>query len=167
MPAPNGVAVKKGVPSAGVIHLRYSTNPEAPWRGISPLTRGKTGISLLGLVEKALTAENRLPSSIAIPIMRENITKERTNTIIDALNQSDGSVLLWESPVAQVRGDDKGASFTSGRLRPEPSVPSSNDFWIERLESATGIGNRHTPVHTTLACVDALRPRRYFGPQLA
>ncbi len=37
-------------------------------------------------------------------------------------------------------------------------------FWVEGLESATGIGNRHTPVHTTLACVDALRPRRHLDP---
>ncbi len=39
-------------------------------------------------------------------------------------------------------------------------------FWIERLESAAGIGKRHTPIHTTLACVDTLRPRRHLGPQL-
>ena len=45
------------VPSAAVIHIRYSVDPRSPWRGVAPLGWAKEAAELSASVDQSLRAE--------------------------------------------------------------------------------------------------------------
>ena len=56
-PLPGGRVVKRTLPGAGVIHLRYAVRPNAPWAGVSPLGMASETQALAGWLEKRLAQE--------------------------------------------------------------------------------------------------------------
>ena len=46
-----------------------------------------------------------------------------------------------------------------------PSGLSQHDFLVNGLELATSVGDRHPPVHATLAIIDVRRPSGDLGLQ--
>ena len=55
-------------PAHGVVHLRYSVDPDRPWKGISPLTRAGVSAKLLGRLELRLSQEANARVGQLLPI---------------------------------------------------------------------------------------------------
>ena len=56
------------VPGAGVLHLRYATDPMEPWRGLGPLQFAAETGRLAGAAEQALADESAGPRGNIIPM---------------------------------------------------------------------------------------------------
>ena len=56
------------VPSAGVIHSRWATDPRRPWQGLSPMAYATTSGVLLANVEKRLAEEAGGPVGHLLPV---------------------------------------------------------------------------------------------------
>lgn len=61
LPGPSRVTTRN-VPSASVVHARYSTTPAEPWRGSSPLAATPTTAALALAIDKALRVDFDGPS---------------------------------------------------------------------------------------------------------
>ena len=79
------------VPAAGVMHLRYASDPSAPWRGVSPMALARATGQLAGNLEKRLGQESGAPVGSVIPV------------------PSDGGVSLVETTSAGF-GEGRGAA---------------------------------------------------------
>ena len=55
------------VPSAGVVHVKYSTDPARPHRGVGPLKRAALDADLLSAIVTRLGEESGAPSALVIP----------------------------------------------------------------------------------------------------
>ena len=62
---PDGVATRN-VQAESVLHFRYGSTPNAPWRGRSPLWFGGSTRALAARVEQSLRAEFKLPSGLVV-----------------------------------------------------------------------------------------------------
>ena len=58
-------------PSAAVVHARYATTTQQPWRGISPLAWCKSTANLAGSLESLLANEAAGPSGYFLPIPQD------------------------------------------------------------------------------------------------
>ena len=67
-PLPGGRVVKRTLPGAGVIHLRYATRPGAPWAGVSPLGMASETQALAGWIEKRLAQETSTPTGYVLAV---------------------------------------------------------------------------------------------------
>ena len=55
------------VPAAGVVHVKYSTDPARPHRGVGPLKRAGLDAGLLSAIVTRLGEESGAPSALVIP----------------------------------------------------------------------------------------------------
>ena len=67
-PLPGGRVVKRTLPGAGVIHLRYATRPGAPWAGVSPLGMASETQALAAWIEKRLAQETSTPTGYVLTV---------------------------------------------------------------------------------------------------
>ena len=63
---PSG-SVTRSVPSAGVIHIRYSVDPSRPWKGVGPLKRAGLDADLLSALTTRMAEEAGASSALVIP----------------------------------------------------------------------------------------------------
>lgn len=59
------------IPSAGVTHVRYATNPARPWLGVAPLKWAASTGALAGRLEALLSGEAGAPSAQVVPVPRD------------------------------------------------------------------------------------------------
>ena len=81
------------VPAAGVVHVRWATDPLMPWRGVGPLQWARQTGRLAGELETALADETAGPRGHVLPVPEGQREP-------DPDNDGDG-----DDPLAEIRGD--------------------------------------------------------------
>lgn len=70
LPSPDGSAVQRTVASERVLHLRWATDPERPWRGVGPLDGAATTARAAGRLEGGLADELGASVGVLLPVPR-------------------------------------------------------------------------------------------------
>lgn len=115
LPSPDGSATARSVTSERVLHLRWATDPERPWRGLGPLAGASTTVKAAGRLESALADELGAAVGLVLPVPRVD---EQLQTDLGKLR---GRLALVESTAS---------GWGEGRL----SAPRS-DYRLQRLGS--------------------------------
>ena len=92
---PSGSATRY-LPSAGVVHPRYSTDPARPWCGVGPLASARLSGRLLAEVESALADESSMPRGAVIPIPNAPDDGDE--------EEGDDTLALLRADVARLKG---------------------------------------------------------------
>ena len=87
------------VPAAGVLHLRWLTDPARPWAGVSPMQHAADTGSLAGWLDKRLSEESSGPVGSFLPVAKYDADPDAD--LADADPDAD--------PLAQLRRDIGGA----------------------------------------------------------
>ena len=89
------------VPAAGVVHVKYSTDPARPHRGVGPLKRAGLDAGLLSAIVTRLGEESGAPSALVIPspidgqaasteMLRADLKAARGGVVLAETMASDG-----------------------------------------------------------------------------
>ena len=95
MPAPSST-VTRMVDSAGVVHVRFETDPEAPWRGIGPIQSAALAGRLSAETAAALADEASGPRGSLLPLPVDGADPTITALKAD-IRQLAGQVAMVES----------------------------------------------------------------------
>ena len=60
-------SITRSVPEEGVVHVKYSTDPGRPWRGVGPLARSNLDAALLAALTTRMAEEAGASSALVIP----------------------------------------------------------------------------------------------------
>ena len=120
--------VTRFVPSASVLHLRYSADPDRPWQGVSPLGWAAETGALHAGVQQALRSDMRAVPATVIPMpqQREQPDDEDDDPlgpIKRALLGAGGKSVFVETTAGahgQDRQDAPRLDWTQKRLGPDP-----------------------------------------------
>ena len=63
--------IRRRVPAAAVVHLRYAEDPDAPWNGLAPWKMAKLSAETLRNVEDSLRVEHDVAPGRLLPLPRE------------------------------------------------------------------------------------------------
>ena len=118
---PDG-SVSRSIPEAGVVHIKYSTDPGRPWKGVGPLRRAALDADLLSAIVTRLGEESSLPSRMwcRVPSMA---LADSTATLRADLKAAKGGVVLAETQMGGY-GDKAGApasDFAVKRIGGQPA----------------------------------------------
>ena len=111
--APSG-SMSRTVPSAGVVHLRWGTTAEIPWRGNAPMATAASTSKLSGALEAMLASEVAAPQGYYLAVPKADAVDPKADTDGDAelradIRRADGKQLLVES-MADSWGAGPGAA---------------------------------------------------------
>ena len=113
------------VPAGGVLHLRWLTDPAAPWVGVSPISRAADSGSLAGWLEKRLSEEASGPVGAFLPVAK--------------YDASDGDLDGDNDPLALLRRDigaSKGQTLlveSQMSLADSPAIAPRRDYQVARF----------------------------------
>ena len=93
---PSRLTTLDPVPSGSMIHVRYQSDPEQPWRGISPLSSAALAGRLSAETMMALADEASGPRGMLLPIPTDG-NDPTTTTLKSDLKTLRGKVALVES----------------------------------------------------------------------
>ena len=158
------------VSSDQVLHCRYSPDPEAPWRGRSPLSRAMATGEAAGRLEQALENELRFQSSQLLVPRRSSSSFEQEVRLDPATRQEIASsmaaqlrqatLILPEDLQVQRLGASPPAVFAELRDRLEASIVSLCGVPAALIDSrAPGTASREALrqfVHVTILPVGAI-----------
>ena len=100
-------------PSGGVVHILWSFDGGAPWRGIGPLSRGRLTSGLLAALEGSLLNQAKAPTGQLIPVPSPGASDDESEDPLSELKADlakiGGGVMLTETTQAGW-GDGKGNS---------------------------------------------------------
>ena len=100
-------------PSGGVISVLWSFNSGAPWRGISPLARGRLTSGLLAALEGSLLNQAKAPTGQLIPVPSPGTSDDESTDQLSGLKTDlakiGGGVMLTETTQGGF-GDGRGVS---------------------------------------------------------
>ena len=113
---PSGT-VSRTVPSAQVLHVRYSVDPSRPWRGLSPLEWANSTGALAGHLEHRLGEEAASPVGAYLALPRADGTDpdDESDPLADIradIRAAGGSQVLVETTAAAF-GEGRGAAPTT------------------------------------------------------
>ena len=101
------------VPSAGVVHVRYATDPARPWLGLSPMAWAALSGELHAGVTAALTADTKAAAGTVIPMPPgENADDEGDDPLAGlkgALTRARGKSVFVESTRGAFGADHRDA----------------------------------------------------------
>ena len=130
---PSG-STTRTVPSAGVVHVKYSTDPGRPHRGIGPLARSNLDASLLSALTTRMGEEAGASSAIVIPSPVDG-QADSTTTLRSDLAKAKGGILMVES-MAPGYGDRASAPASDWSVKRLGSmIPDVN----ETIRSSVGL----------------------------
>ena len=112
-----------GVPAEGVIHLRYATDPERPWRGYGPLGVALLAGRLSAETVSALADEVSGPRGtlLGVPVDGNDPTVEKLRTDIAGLK---GRTALWQGG-SDWDNEGTGGKAGMGTVRLGANPPAS------------------------------------------
>lgn len=58
----------RNMPGAAIVHNRYATRTDTPWRGVGPLRWADVSSQLMARVERSLSTEMRIPPNVVVPM---------------------------------------------------------------------------------------------------
>ena len=108
VPLPGGRVVKRTLPGAGVIHLRYATRPGAPWAGVSPLGMASETQALAGWIEKRLAEEASTTAGYVLSVP-DGASDGNVTGLASSLKALKGRLFVTES-TASGWGQGQGAA---------------------------------------------------------
>ena len=107
------------IPGPGIIHCRYSTTPQCPWKGLSPLQVAKSTGKLAGSLELRLSEETNSPSGYYLPYPQDP----------DAVDGSDNDKLMkLRGDIAAAGGRQVMVQTTQGGLDEGRMNAPATDF---------------------------------------
>ena len=111
--------VKRTIPAAAAIHVRWYTDPNEPWRGIGPLAGASLTRSLANNLERQLSYEASGPTGSVI-VAPDGATQAQVDAVKAGIDKLKGKALIAET-TAQGWGQGQQAR------------PSRNDYEPARL----------------------------------
>ena len=137
------------LPSASVVHCRYSPHPSRPWAGRSPLTLALTTAKVAGLLETATAGELNFTQQQVLTPRRnqgdyapvDTLAPDTIQKIVSAFaeNVGTGAFVIPADVTAQRLGPDPPDSFAPLRTGLENSILSACGL-PPALVAASGIG---------------------------
>ena len=120
---PGSTLTYAGVPAEGVVHLRYATDPERPWRGYGPLGVALLAGRLSAETVSALADEVSGPRGtlLGVPVDGNDPTVEKLRTDIAGLK---GRTALWQGG-SDWDNPDSGGKAGLGTVRLGANPPSA------------------------------------------
>ena len=139
--APNG-STTRTVPSAGIVHIRYSVDPSRPWRGVGPLKRAALDADLLSSIITRLKEESGAPVAHVIPSPADGQAAS-TETLRSDLKAAKGGVVLAET-MASGYGDKAASPLQDWAVRrigadPPEVLPKLASETGARIQEACGV----------------------------
>ena len=116
------------VPAAGVLHVRWLTDPARPWAGVSPMQHASDTGSLAGWLDKRLAEESSGPVGSFLPVAKYEPGTDADLTDADA-----------DDPLAQFRcdiGNARGqvlAVESQMSLADSPASAPRRDYQVARF----------------------------------
>ena len=118
---PSG-SVTRSVPAAAVLHFRYSWDPRAPWRGVSPLGWAGSAAKLSGALEANLGAEASGPAGHVLPVPEGARDLAGLKTDLDSLGGGLKLVETMQSGLGEGRAAAPAGDWVQRRLGADPSA---------------------------------------------
>ena len=140
--------VSRFVPSAGVVHCRYSVDPSRPWHGIGPLGWAALSGRLHAGSVSALSADMNAISSTVIPMPPgENAAAAEDDPLADlksAITSARGKSVLVETVRGSFGGDHRDAPSSDWQQRrlgptPDATLAALHDSSAFAVLSACGV----------------------------
>ena len=117
---PNQHRTVTGVPNAGIVHVKYSTDPEAPWRGIGPIQIAQLAGRLSAETSNALADEMSGPRGHLLP--QPNV------------DGADPTVAALKNDIKELRGSVALVQSQDDNYGTDPSQPKKGGGWgVQRL----------------------------------
>ena len=128
------------IPSAGVVHPRWSTRPNRPWRGLGPLDHARHGGKLAANAEIRLGQEMGGPVGSFLPISEQDESDELPAMIAKAR----GSTLVVETETDTRGGGPAGAPRREWEIKrfgaaPPVQLVTLHDNASEAVLAACGV----------------------------
>ena len=117
LPGPDRLMTRPVVMSAGLLHFRYCSDPERPWKGISPITSAALAGKLSAETTAALSDESASDQAQLVPVPNTSPDLTKLRADVKAAN---ADVMFVES---QSSGWDEAGG----------ERPGSNDWRAQRL----------------------------------
>ena len=141
--SPPGRSVSRIIPSGGVLHWRWATDPREPWRGVSPMAAAALGAKVAANTETRLGEETSAPTALLLPIPSDG-GDPALATLRRDIGSARGKAILVEGTAS---GWDEGASkrtladFQVRRLGPEipQQLRELHEDALQRVLAACGI----------------------------
>ena len=138
---PDG-STTRTVPSAGIVHIRYSVDPSRPWRGVGPLRRAGLDADLLSSLLTRLKEESGAPVAHVIPSPVDGAATS-TETLRSDLKSAKGGVVLAET-MASGYGDKAASPMQDWAVRrigadPPEVLPALASETGARIMEALGV----------------------------
>lgn len=144
VPGPDRYTTLESVPATGVIHVRYMTDPGAPWRGVGPLQSAAIAGRLSAEVGQALADEASGPRGSLLPTPTDG--NDETMTAFKAdLRKLNGKLALVESQNSgsfdNAGGKSMPSEWTPRRLgmNPPAGAVSLADLAFRETFAACGV----------------------------
>ncbi len=121
------------VPSAGIVHIRYSVDPARPWKGVGPLARSNLDASLLSALITRLGEEAGASVAYVVPSPVDG-QADSTETLRADMKAARGGVVLAETQMGGY-GDRAGAPMSDFAVR---RIGANPPDVLRALASETG-----------------------------
>ena len=142
---------KRDISSAGVIHVRYLPNADAPWYGVGPLQAAGLTAGQLADIERSLGHDARTPVSHLMPVPDQGTHAQREG-LAGSIRDAHGQIVIepttsggWaagkeaaprreletsrtgpEAPASSIELREKSAAWVESALGATPGLFSSN-----------------------------------------
>ena len=117
--------VSLSLPAASVLHLRYASDPETPWRGTGPLQVAYLAGELSAETVKALADETSGPRGSFLPIPGTDGDDDTVSELKGDVRNANGSLLVVESMADDFQGGGNAPQGDWLAKRFGPSPPSA------------------------------------------
>ena len=107
------------LPAEGVIHVRYSSDPATPWRGVGPLQAARLAGRLSAEVSKALADEFAGPRGHLLPLPTVGGDDPRVAALKADINNLGGQLAFVESQAGGYGTDSTAGSSSQSGWEPK------------------------------------------------
>ena len=115
------------VPGSQVVHCRYATAPQRPWKGVAPLTWANGTAKLHGALEDGMLSESSTPVITFLPLQDVAPTElDSLRTNIEAARQKRRRGLVMPV-VSATSGSTRSQQRPLSDWQPRPIGPRQND----------------------------------------
>ena len=141
--SPPGRSVSRIIPSSGVLHWKWATDPREPWRGVSPMAAAALGAKVAANTETRLSEETSAPTALLLPIPSDG-GDPKLDQLRQDIGAARGKAVLIEGTAS---GWDEGAAKRTladwAVRRVGPEVPQQlrelHEDSLQRVLAACGI----------------------------
>ena len=114
---PGGQATRKGLPASGVVHVRYASDPETPWKGVGPLQVAQLAGRLSAETVAALADESAMPRGAVLPM---------------PVDGQDPTIEALKADIKKLRGRLAFVESTRQRWLTDDTRSGTRDDWMAR-----------------------------------